>query len=530
MAEIRYPPVHFAVAPDYTGLAAALANSFSTELAGTSLVRRHFLETFDGRLEDAGRMLAADQHDHGYRLELRRLHGEHIDWSMECKTLPHTANTVDHPLLRTRLRRLIGPRALLSRLVLKVEITTYKVIGEAGKTVAEIYLERHTGAPLKACGAMVVLRMRVLRGFASLLPALTAVVSTIPQLQPLTEDFSLQLAALAGLDRPRYFSKPAIVLSAETPARTGLCDVLNTYWSVMRANEGGVIDDIDIEFLHDFRVAMRRSRSVFNDCRQILPKPQAKHLKRELTWLNRITGPQRDFDVLSDQLDDYLAQIPKLKASISVLLHERLETQRARCHRQLQTALRSERYRKFRREWSRLVTHASSDTKTPIAPLAHLVRQALARRYRRVMKSSWGKPRLHDLDALHSLRKECKKLRYGLEALQTLLPRSLVKTALIELKALQTLMGDSWDLEVQRGLLRKLRALSAVEADVRDGFTTLLTTLDKLLAKQQDRILGQTLVQLRRFRHKRNQDIYKKLLKPAHHERSGHLQHQGRSR
>ena len=39
----------------------------------------------------------------------------------------------------------------------------------------------------------------------------------------------------------------------------------------IEANLQGTIDDIDPEFLHEFRVAVRRSRSVLRHGRRVLP-------------------------------------------------------------------------------------------------------------------------------------------------------------------------------------------------------------------------------------------------------------------
>ena len=71
----------------------------------------------------------------------------------------------------------------------------------------------------------------------------------------------------------------------------------SAYLAAMRANLPGVLDDVDTEFLHDFRVAVRRTRSTLKLGRPALPEDVTDQWEPALKWLGGLTTPVRDLDV-----------------------------------------------------------------------------------------------------------------------------------------------------------------------------------------------------------------------------------------
>ena len=63
------------------------------------------------------------------------------------------------------------------------------------------------------------------------------------------------ICSISGEAPAEYTAKPCVAIAGGRDAKSGLADVLAAYRLVMTANEQGIMDDIDIEFLHDFRVA-----------------------------------------------------------------------------------------------------------------------------------------------------------------------------------------------------------------------------------------------------------------------------------
>ena len=73
--------------------------------------------------------------------------------------------------------------------------------------------------------------------------------------------------------------------------------VLHRLLDTMLANETGTREDIDSEFLHDFRVSVRRTRSAISQIKGVIPQKILDRFRPEFTWLGQITGPTRDMDV-----------------------------------------------------------------------------------------------------------------------------------------------------------------------------------------------------------------------------------------
>ena len=65
----------------------------------------------------------------------------------------------------------------------------------------------------------------------------------------------------------------------------------------MRANLPGLLDDVDTEFLHDFRVAVRQTRSTLKLGRAALPEVMRSRWEPEFKWLGDVTTQVRDLDV-----------------------------------------------------------------------------------------------------------------------------------------------------------------------------------------------------------------------------------------
>ncbi|MGW8193827.1 MAG: CHAD domain-containing protein, partial [Desulforhopalus sp.] len=65
-----------------------------------------------------------------------------------------------------------------------------------------------------------------------------------------------------GLEMPGYSAKPQLQLAPAAPAKECATNIIRSFLQVARRNEEGVIDDHDTEFLHDYRVSLRKIRSV----------------------------------------------------------------------------------------------------------------------------------------------------------------------------------------------------------------------------------------------------------------------------
>ena len=84
-------------------------------------------------------------------------------------------------------------------------------------------------------------------------------------------DLAELAAASAGVPLDGYGVSVGIPLAADDPAIDGYRAVLANLRDALLANWDGTVADIDPEFLHDLRVAVRRTRVVLANAAKVLP-------------------------------------------------------------------------------------------------------------------------------------------------------------------------------------------------------------------------------------------------------------------
>jgi CHAD domain-containing protein len=291
-------------------------------------------------------------------------------------------------------------------------------------------------------------------------------------------------AVIAAGNRPEGVqSKPKFELAAgmRTDVAAGL--VLMPLADIAAANVQGVLDDVDTEFLHDLRVSVRRARSVLRELKGVHePAPRAR-LRRELKWVQAVTGPLRDLDVQLLEWDE----VAGARADELVPLRRMLERRRARELGRVRRAVRSRRFAAALEMWRALASGPPSEEPRAGLPIEAVAADRIRTVYRRMVRDG---SRIDDAspdEDLHELRKRGKELRYLLELFGSLFPSDVVKPLVRTLKDLQDVLGRFQDRSVQTDMLREnadeLAALrdgpgavlaagsiiSALEADQRDA-------------------------------------------------------------
>jgi CHAD domain-containing protein len=147
-------------------------------------------------------------------------------------------------------------------------------------------------------------------------------------------------------------SFPSIRLACGVPADEGARRIHRLLLASMLLNEPGLRADLDTEFLHDFRVAIRRTRSLLGQIRNVFPAERVDHFAAEFSRLGRLTGPPRDLDVLSLALREYGHDLPadQLEEVIAQLAEAR-----RRARQRLLASLDGPRYRRLRFGWKRFL-------------------------------------------------------------------------------------------------------------------------------------------------------------------------------
>jgi CHAD domain-containing protein len=257
-------------------------------------------------------------------------------------------------------------------------------------------------------------------------------------------------------------SKPKVKLHGTQRADAAAVLVMRALYEVMQANLEGAIADVDTEFLHDFRVALRRTRAVQRECQAAFAPEELSRLRTEFKWLQRASGDARDLDVYVLEFESMRELVPEaFRADLEPLLGV-LRSRRLTARREMVRALRSDRALAMWRDWEAFLdtaVSASLDGRSAGAePIGDFAAGRIGKVYRRMVKMGGKIDDSSPPEALHELRKKGKELRYLLELFGTqLYADEVVKPMIKTLKALQDVLGRHQDREVQAATLRTLR-------------------------------------------------------------------------
>jgi CHAD domain-containing protein len=421
---------------------------------------RTFYDTFDGLLHAAG----VEAVHEGGTLALHGIDGSGLQAAWASPPRRVLAIELDDGPLRTALVDVVGVRALLARAHVRSASQLFDVLDDEDKTVVRLELEQPALVLSHAREVPLAPRLRLtaLRGYdreaRRVRKVLEGKLGLVPAGRPLADD-----AVKAAGQRPAgYSSKPKVKLRSTQRSDAAAVLVLRALYEVMQANFEGTIADVDTEFLHDFRVALRRSRAVLRECKAAFAPDEHARARDELKWVQRVSGDARDLDVYVLEFESMRAMVPEaFRADLDPLLGV-LRSRRLGARREMVRALRSDRAVALWRDWDAFLDTAVSappeGRPDAAKPIGELVAGRTGKVYRRMVKMGRQIDDASPAEAFHALRKQGKELRYLLELFGSeLYPADVIKPMIKTLKALQDVLGRHHDRDVQAATLRSLR-------------------------------------------------------------------------
>ncbi len=300
------------------------------------------------------------------------------------------------------------------------------------------------------------LRFHGIRGYDGILTRINALVQRQGLLLTYTEDETFRRALTLNGNEPTLESfQISIILDPAESVVQAARKIFLHLLKEMEQNINGVLHDIDSEFLHDFRVALRRTRSLLGSIKKMVPAADAVHFLQKWRDIGEMTGPVRDLDVYLLDKETYHSMVPEVLQDGLALFFQGVAQQRIREQKKLRTALQSPVFHNFLEEWRHFIENALSSTSVASGhePCKDVAGKAIRKRWRAIVKNGGliG-PQSPDSD-LHSLRIEAKKLRYLLEFYRNLFPLEQLDIIVKSLKKLQDNLGRFNDLSVQQDML-----------------------------------------------------------------------------
>lgn len=439
-------------------LSSLLPGSFTLLLDSPRIVGRSFLDTHDWRLWAAASTLEAETAGGETSLIWRPHHAGAV--TVGAAPMPRLAADLPAGTVRREVQPLLGERALLPLGVLQVQQRCGSVRDRGGKIVARVWWER--GFPLSTDGrpagsARTTVRIEGLRGYDGAWRAIVDAWERAPFLQACKVSDLALAAGARGRAPGDYSSRIDVPLTSDLPAAEATRMILRHLLDTASTNVAGAVDDVDPEFLHDLRVAVRRTRSALGQLAGSYDPGRFTRLREELRWLGGETGPCRDFDVFLMDLTRYGEELGDPTGAQLAPLVEDVRRRRENHHTALRAALTSARLRRTLATWRRVTEPPRRLASAPEAqrPAGEFAAARVQRAYRRLRRHARRLGPQAPAEGLHRLRIDAKKLRYLLEFFASLLHRR--SAALIrQLKGLQDALGTFNDLAVQQRRLEEV--------------------------------------------------------------------------
>ena len=444
-----------------------------------------FLDTFDWRLFNRNLVLLKEQDNYVlYSLPDRE--------TVASLSLPRGTEPVfstdfpDGPFKKI-LQAHLSVRALLPRARARTRRQTMRVLNKNGKTVLIATLEQAEVADTERSGQPFnTLVLRPIRGYEKHLRRLNLTLCEAGA-EPQTEDLFHDVMRATGRKPGDYTSRLNIELEPDLTGAEAARRILRHLFRTIRNNEAGIKEDIDTEFLHDFRVGIRRTRSALGQIKSIFFEGRVARFRKDFSFLGKLTNRLRDLDVALLKQDAYRLLLPGYLRPRMDSLFESLRAERAGEHRRLSAALDGERYLKIASDWEAFLecppeSGSPDNADVPATGLAH---RFIGKRYARVIEMGTAiKVTTPDAE-LHRLRIECKKLRYLLEFFSSLFPAEEIRLIVGHLKSLQDNLGDFNDLSVQQADLKTYMEALPAERTHPESFAAIGCLIGCLYREQQ---------------------------------------------
>src|SRR5271155_4485319 len=345
-------------AVEVEAVASALQPRFALAAGPERGVSHTWLDTFDWRLHSAG--ISLEYVDDG-PLIMQFPDGSRLQ-GPRAKKWPALLHDLPAGRLRDALAPMVAPRALLSVVTVHRAVRESRVLNADEKTVARLLSESSNDGTSR-------LQFQPLRGYEAEGDQIARLMGRVDGLTPSATtpyDDALTLATRSPNDQEQNLAAP---LQPETPAPVAVANMLAQFAAAIDDNVAGTIAAIDIEFLHDLRVAVRRTRSILKLAGEVLPGNLAERFTPEFKWLGDLTTPVRDLDVYLLELDKIAEGLASADPRDLAPFRSFLVRHRAAERRRLVRGLRSQRFKQLMSDWRTELAKVAADSHGgPAAP------------------------------------------------------------------------------------------------------------------------------------------------------------------
>ena len=448
--------------------------------------RLTYYDTFDWRLFHKSLVLYTFQD----RLILRKMGEKSIIHKINIKPIPCFIWEFPKGAFKQSLEPVIKMRRLLTLGEFISGTTPYCILNQDEKTVARLFFETirtHGRKDPKTIGKLLWLKH--VKGYPKVSNKIKSRLESFGLISNRGEDVFLHTMRETGQDPGSYSSKLGLQLTPGMRADEATLTIWRFLFQVIQINEAHIEHDLDTEFLHDFRVAVRRTRSALVWSKNIFPEKITARFKKDLSYVGKISNELRDLDV-------YLLNKPKYKAMLPEVLRQDIDPlfdyigkQRSVSFRRVIKSMHSKKYKKIMQNWEAFLNepqHEIVSGPNAEVPVFELASRKIDKQYRDIVKAGNRILENCDDEKLHKLRIQCKKLRYLIQFFANLFPSKKISILVEQLKKLQDMLGKHNDLSIQVNyLLEVSRKMPANLSRLKKTLVAIGSLIGKLETERQ---------------------------------------------
>ncbi|RJP59287.1 MAG: CHAD domain-containing protein [Candidatus Auribacter fodinae] len=333
------------------------------------------------------------------------------------------------------------------------------------------------------------------------------------------KEIAAELFALSGKAPGSYSAKIELQLDPDLPSGKAMKLIFVRLLDIIKQNEKGVIQDLDSEFLHDFRVSIRKTRSAWSQAQGVFPKDITDMFKERFREIAKLTNTTRDTSVFLLNKDRYIELFPNTFKRDITAFFRYLSCLYKKEHEQIAAELASEAYTETIRLWQEFLASEDENaeqSRNADTPILILAQKIILKRFKKVIKSIEKIGCDAPYPELHGLRIQCKKLRYLLEMLASLFPEKKIAFIVKHLKKLQDNLGALNDLVIQQQVITRYLDSIPAETDIPVKSVIAVGGLQSLQYVRQNELHKKSYALLQEFNSAKIRDMFYSMCSDNH--------------
>jgi len=471
---------------------------YSLNLQNKSELNFFIYDTFDGRLLSKNILLFGNDR-HFYILSPNGKKYDYFDF--EHASIPFKVSDIDNDKIK-KILSVASIRAIMPIISLNGKMNIYNLKNMDKKTIAKCSMWEF----FHKDDNFAFLVVKPLKGFTKEVGEFVSLIKSFG-LNHSRGDIVKSLLNKFPDITPTYSNKVHSLTKPDEAADKSVASIILELLYKVDANIDGIINDYDTEFLHDYRVALRKSRSILSETKGVFDKEKTKYFNGLFRYFAKITNRLRDIDVYLVKLEEFKRDLPEdLKKGINQI-EEYLLKIRKEEHKKVTDFLKSQEFKKdflsavnfFENEYAN--SSGSLAKKKVFTVAGRSINNCLDNMLNNFEKSEYLPP-----ETLHKFRINFKKIRYLIEAFGKILYEEKLENRLKKLKEIQEEIGLYHDYHNHIIILKNLLEEISEHDEVMERG---VKHLEKIFSKRSDKLRTQVIERLNDFLKNKNIMKYK---------------------